>query len=443
MLAVGALGVVYGDIPTAPLDAIRESTILHGGGAAHMSHSLGDTLPLWTVSPFAVQLLAIALTPLVAPQWWARHYGKVSLVLGLPVAVFFLVAAPVQLAHTLYEYLDFILLLGTLFIIAGGIMVRGTFPPTPWVNATFLGLGAALANLIGTTGASMLLVRPLLRANARRPNHAHVVIFFIFLVSNIGGALTPLGDPPLFLGYLEGVPFFWTLHLWPQWLLAVGLVLATFLVLDLWHWRHEARHPKEELRFGIGGTLNFVLLGGVVAAVFLRSPLRETLMAVMAVLSLRLTPPEIRAENGFTFGPIIEVATLFAGIFLTMMPALSILEARGAHAGLREPWQFFWTTGALSSFLDNAPTYLTFLSTARGLGLPAEVGGLPAHLLAAVSLGAVFMGANTYIGNGPNFMVKAIAEENGVRMPSFLGYMVYSGAVLVPVFIIVTLVFLR
>ena len=408
-----------------------------------MNHSLGQTLPLWSILPFVAQLSAIAVAPLVAPAWWSKHSGKVSLALGVPVALFFLFADPMRLARTVYEYVDFILLIGTLFIIAGGILLRGAFPPTPWVNAAFLGVGAALSNLIGTTGASMLLIRPLLRANAKRPNHAHVVIFFIFLVSNIGGSLTPLGDPPLFLGYLEGVPFFWTLRLWPPWLLTVGLVLAAFCVLDVWHWRHEPLHPKEELRFSIGGTLNLGLLGGVVAAVFLPSPLREVVMAPLALVSYHLTPPEIHSENGFSFGPIIEVATLFVGIFLTMMPALLILEARGAHAGLREPWQFFWMTGALSSFLDNAPTYITFLFAARGLGLPGGVAGVPASFLAAVSLGAVFMGANSYIGNGPNFMVKFIAEEKGVKMPSFFGYMLYSGIVLLPVFAIVTLVFFR
>ena len=408
-----------------------------------MNHSLGQTLPLWSIVPFVAQLAAIALGPLVAPTWWSKHSLKVSVALGVPVALFFLVADPLRLARTVYEYIDFILLIGTLFIIAGGILVRGAFPPTPWVNAAFLGTGAVLANLIGTTGASMLLVRPLLRANARRPNHAHVIVFFIFLVSNIGGLLTPLGDPPLYLGYLEGVPFFWTLRLWPAWLLIVGLVLAAFCALDVWHWRHEPLHPKEALDFNIRGARNLGLLAGVVAAVFLPSPLREVVMAPLGLISYHLTPPEVHSENGFSFGPIIEVATLFVGIFLTMMPVLLILEARGAHAGLRQPWEFFWVTGGLSSFLDNAPTYLAFLYAARGLGLPAEVAGAPAQFLAAISLGAVCMGANTYIGNGPNFMVKFIAEENGVPMPNFFGYMLYSGVVLLPVFAIATVIFFR
>jgi Na+/H+ antiporter NhaD/arsenite permease-like protein len=406
-----------------------------------MAHALGETLPLWSVLPFAGLLLAIAIAPLFAPAFWEHHYGKVSVGLAIPVALYFLAADATHLLHTLHEYVAFIILLGALFTITGGILVRGDFPPTPLVNGIFLGIGAAIANLIGTTGASMLLVRPLLRANARRARRAHVIVFFIFLVSNLGGALTPLGDPPLFLGFLEGVPFFWTLRLWPQWLFTVGVVLAVFYCVDLYHWRHEAQHPQEELGFAILGGQNFVFLGGVIGAIFLPTPWREVAMVLMGVLSYQLTRPEIHSENGFGFHPILEVATLFIGIFMTMMPALLILEARGSHLGLHAPWHFFWITGTLSSFLDNAPTYLTFLSAARGLGLPPEVGGIPANFLAAISLGAVFMGANSYIGNGPNFMVRAIAERQGVQMPSFLGYMLYAGAVLIPVFVVVTLVF--
>jgi Na+/H+ antiporter NhaD/arsenite permease-like protein len=408
-----------------------------------MEHALGATLPLWSVLPFAGLLLTIALAPLFAPVWWTEHYGKVSVGLGIPVALYFLGADPAHVFKTAHEYLAFIILLGTLFIITGGIMVRGAFPPTPAVNSAFLGLGALLANVIGTTGASMLLVRPLLRANERRPDATHVFVFFIFLVSNLGGSLTPLGDPPLFLGFLEGVPFFWTLRLWPQWLFAVTLVLGVFYVIDRNRWKHEARHPLPDQAFEIVGAHNFVFLGGVVLSVFLPAPLREVVMASMGALSYYFTRDEIHAENHFTFHPIQEVALLFAGIFMTMMPALLILEARGGHMGLHAPWHFFWVTGALSSFLDNAPTYLTFLAAVRGLGLPAEIAGVPQTFLAAVSLGAVFMGANSYIGNGPNFMVKAIAEEHGVKMPTFFGYMVYSGAVLAPVFVLVTVLFFR
>ncbi len=404
-------------------------------------HTLGETLPLWSVSPFVGLLLAIALIPLFRPVWWEEHFAAVSLGFGIPVAVYFLAADPAELAQTLRDYVGFVILLATLFVISGGILVRGAFPPTPLVNSVFLVIGAAIANVIGTTGASMLLVRPLLRANAKRPRAAHVVVFFIFLVSNIGGVLTPLGDPPLFLGFLHGVPFFWTLHLWPQWALTVALVTTAFVVVDRWHWRAEPAHVREEVRFAIRGTRNLVFLAGVAGAAFVPSPGRELLMLLMGVLSYALTPTDIHAENSFTFRPIREVAILFLGIFMAMMPALVILEARGAHTGLSQPWHFFWVTGALSSFLDNAPTYLTFLSAAHGLGLPAEVGGIPANLLAAVSAGAVFMGANSYIGNGPNFMVKSIAEEQGVRMPSFFGYMAYAGAVLLPTFVIVTFVF--
>jgi len=408
-----------------------------------IQHALGESLPLWSILPFAGLLLAIAVAPLLAPLWWEHHYGKVSVGLALPVALYFLAADPAHLLRTLHEYVAFIILLGALFTITGGILVRGDFPPTPLVNGIFLAIGAVIANLIGTTGASMLLVRPLLRANARRERRVHVLVFFIFLVSNVGGALTPLGDPPLFLGFLEGVPFFWTLRLWPQWLLTVALVLTIFYLVDLYHWRHEAVHPREELGFAVLGGQNFVFLGGVIGAIFLPTPWREAVMVLMGVASYQLTRGEIHSKNGFGFHPIIEVATLFIGIFMTMMPALLILEARGSHLGLHAPWHFFWVTGALSSFLDNAPTYLTFLSAARGLGLPAEVAGVPATFLAAVSLGAVFMGANSYIGNGPNFMVRSIAERQGVKMPSFFGYMMYSGLVLLPVFAIVTMVFFR
>jgi Na+/H+ antiporter NhaD/arsenite permease-like protein len=295
----------------------------------------------------------------------------------------------------------------------------------------------------------MLLIRPLLQTNRERKRVTHTVVFFIFLVSNIGGCLTPLGDPPLFLGYLQGVPFTWTLRLFAPWLLATSLVLAVYLAWD----RHaHARETKADLRrdfyevrpLRVGGKENLVLLAGVLAAVaFVREPWRELAIVALALVSLARTDPGLRKANHFTFHPILEVAALFAGIFVTMLPALDLLRARGAELGVREPWQFFWATGVLSSFLDNAPTYLTFLALGQGLGLPAEVVGVPAPILEAVSLGAVFMGANTYIGNGPNFMVRSIAEERGVRMPSFAGYMLYSGAVLLPTFLVVTLVFFR
>ncbi len=408
-----------------------------------MSHAIGETLPLWSVLPFAGLLLAIAIVPLFAGQWWERHYEKVSLGFGLPVALAFVIAAPATVARTAHEYAAFIILIGTLFTITGGILLRGAFRPTPLVNSMFLAVGAVLANLIGTTGASMLLIRPLLRATARRRRPAHIIVFFIFLVSNVGGTLTPLGDPPLFLGYLEGVPFFWTLRLWKEWLLAMVLILAVFLVVDSIAWRREGEHPREPVGFAVLGAHNFVFLGGILVAVFLPSPWREGLMLAMGLLSYYSTRVDIRDENGFTFHPIREVAVIFLGIFMAMMPAIAILEARGSLLGLREPWHYFWVTGVLSSFLDNAPTYLTFLASARGLGLSDDVAGVPEAFLAAISLGAVFMGANSYIGNGPNFMVKAIAERHGVRMPSFFGYMAYSAVVLLPIFVGVTVVFLE
>jgi Na+/H+ antiporter NhaD/arsenite permease-like protein len=295
----------------------------------------------------------------------------------------------------------------------------------------------------------MLLVRPLLQSNRERHRVAHTVVFFIFSVSNIGGCLTPLGDPPLFLGYLQGVPFAWTFRLAPEWLFATAVLL---LVYNLWDRREFAREARaDRLRdrlevrpIRIGGRENVAYLLGVVASVALLSaPWREAAMVALALLSLRRTPRDLREANHFTWHPILEVAALFAGIFVTMLPALDLLRARGAELGVREPWQFFWATGALSSFLDNAPTYLTFLALAQGQRLPAEVVGVTHEVLRAISLGAVFMGANTYIGNGPNFMVRAIAEHRGVKMPSFGGYMLYSGAVLIPLFALVTLVFFR
>ncbi len=404
-------------------------------------------LPAWSVLPFAGFLLAIALVPLFAPRFWSSHYGKVSLAFGAPVAAWFLVAAPRELLHTATEYASFLVLLGSLFTISGGILLRGTIRATPAVNCVFLAVGAAAANVFGTTGASMLLVRPLLRANAHRKNAGHVVVFFIFVVANIGGVLTPVGDPPLFLGYLRGVPFFWTLaNLWHFWLLGTGLVIAIFYLLDRRASRREGAAPDrgavEGTPLSVEGKGNFLLLIVVIGAVFLPTPWRETAMAAAAIVSARKTPSRIRAQNEFTYHPIVEVAIIFAGIFATMMPALLVLKTRGGELGIAAPWHFFWTTGVLSSVLDNAPTYLTFLSLAQGLGGPADVAGVSVPVLRAISAGAVFMGANSYIGNAPNFMVKAIAESAGVRMPSFFGYMAYSAVVLLPVFALVTVLFL-
>ncbi len=405
---------------------------------------------IW-VLPFAALLLGIAVIPLAAPHFWDSNLRKlgVSLVLGVPVVALYLTHAPQALIDTGRDYVSFMILLGSLFVISGGVLMDGDLEAKPWVNTAFLGLGALFASFVGTTGASMLLIRPLLHTNSERRHVVHTVVFFIFLVSNVGGTLTPLGDPPLFLGYLQGVPFTWTLRLLPQWLFTCGLLLAIYFV---WDTKAHASEPPPSLAadrrhrkpLRMTGTFNLLLLGGIVAsAAFLGAPYREGAMVALTLISWWSTSHHIRHANHFSLHPILEVASVFAGIFLTMVPALDILRAHGAALGVRAPWQFFWATGALSSFLDNAPTYLTFLALGQGLHLPAEVVGVPHAILEAISAGAVFMGANSYIGNGPNFMVRSIAESRGVKMPSFGGYMLYSGAVLIPVFIIVTLVFFR
>jgi Na+/H+ antiporter NhaD/arsenite permease-like protein len=394
-------------------------------------------------------LMAIAVCPLAVPHWWEPNRNKllVACALGVPVLALYLARRPLALAHTAEEYVSFMILLAGLYVISGGILLRGDLEATPAVNTGFLALGTALASLIGTTGASMLLIRPLLQTNRERTRVRHTVVFFIFLVSNIGGMLTPLGDPPLFLGYLQGVPFTWTLRLSPPWLLMVAVLLATYLLWDTLEHRREpgaalARDRAELQPLRVHGGANaLALLGVVVAVAALHAPWREVAIVALAAVSLWKTPRQIRRANGFTAYPILEVAVLFFGIFLTMMPALELLRGRGAELGVREPWQFFWATGVLSSFLDNAPTYLVFLTLGQALGQVNEVAGVPHAVLAAISVGAVAMGANTYIGNAPNFMVKSIAEEAKVRMPSFFGYMLYSGSVLLPLFALVTLVF--
>jgi Na+/H+ antiporter NhaD/arsenite permease-like protein len=431
-------------------------------GAPH----LGSLLPLWSIGPFALLLLCVAVLPLVAERLWEHNRNKalLSLVLGAPVVVWIAYLEPGVLGHSAHEYAAFIILLGALFSIAGGIVVRGTLAGTPGLNAGLLAVGAILASFIGTTGASMVLIRPLLRANSVRRQKTHVFVFFIFIVSNAGGLLTPLGDPPLFLGFLRGVPFTWTLGLWKQWLFVNGILLALFYVIDSTIFRREdiatpgdldeiaVRH---QVPVHIAGKRNFAFLAGVVLVALasgswsLPAGTQEAGMLLMAALSWVSTPKALRAENGFTWHPIVEVAVVFAGVFATMIPALQILNARGAEFGLTTPWQFFWASGLLSSFLDNAPTYLTFSAAASGLHGhdAADLSQLLSHgaggaLLAAVSLGSVLMGANTYIGNGPNFMVRSIAEQGGVRMPTFFGYMAWSGAVLLPLFVGLTFVFL-
>jgi len=376
----------------------------------------------------------------------------------------------------LAEYIPFIVLLFCLYVIAGGIVVRGDIQATPLANTTIIGLGGVLASFIGTTGSAMLLIRLLLKTNLKRRRKVHTVVFFIIVAANVGGSLLPIGDPPLFLGYLRGVPFLWTLNLWKYWLFMLGILLVVYFVWDTWAYRHESkealqldRTQLEPLR--VAGVINVLWLIGVVLAVALLVPkkeflntgwivpdyFREGVQLVMALLSWVTTQLALRKENQFNFVAIGEVAALFIGIFIAMQVPIEILHARGAELGLTKPWQFFWATGILSSFLDNAPTYVVYFETA--VSLPTEQitstlgaahmvalpGGrdLPYVLLAAISCGAVFMGANTYIGNGPNFMVKAIAEQSGVKMPSFFGYMLYSCLILIPLFLIMTFVFFR
>ncbi len=448
----------------APLAAVVPSIARASTAAAE---PLGERLPAWSVAPFALMLLAIALLPLAAPRFWERNRNKalVSALLGVPVAIWVAALEPAAVVHAGREYVAFIVLLGALFVISGGIVVRGTLAGTPGLNTGLLALGAVLASLIGTTGASMVLVRPLLRANSVRSDKTHVVVFFIFVVANAGGLLTPLGDPPLFLGFLRGVPFLWTLRLFPIWLFVNGALLMVFYVVDSTIFRKEdLATPGDldevavahEVPVHVAGKLNFAWLAGIVGVLFAAGSLRlppgvqEAGMLAIVALAWATTPRALRVENGFGFAPIVEVAALFAGIFATMIPALAVLNARGAALGIDTSWQFFWATGLLSSFLDNAPTYLTFASVGSGvLGTDAtNLGALLAHpegprVLLAVSAGAVLMGANTYIGNGPNFMVKAIAEVAGIQMPGFFRYMLWSGTILVPIFAAVTWVFFR
>ena len=446
----------------------------------------GAVPPAWSVLPFAAYLLAIAVVPLFAHRFWESNRNKlaVAAVASLPVLVYLLGFEPHGthwLLHSAREYVAFIALLGSLYVISGGVHLRGALAGTPLVNSAVLGLGAVLASLIGTTGASMLLIRPLLRANAARERKVHIVVFFIFIVANGGGLLTPLGDPPLFLGFLRGVPFLWTLRLFGPWLLVNALLLVLFNLLDQAVLaREERERPGSQLEevqrvpepLRIEGGLNFLWLLGVLGVIFAigsfgksqLSPNEDVLAALqvfgmlfLAALSLAFTRRETRVSNAFGWAPIAEVAAVFSGICVTMIPALRLLEVRGAELGVQAPWHFFWAAGILSSFLDNAPTYLAFASLAVGVvnqahpgaGLSADaLGGLLAYPegvvhLTAISCGAVLMGANSYIGNGPNFMVKSIAESAGVRMPSFVGYLAWSGGILLPIFGIVTLVFFR
>ncbi len=461
-------------------------------------------------APFGFMLLCVALLPLIkrTSRWWEHNRNK--LIVGLVLGVLSLanygtrgfgtqihddfVAELMQragmahaegdhfysspgaaavlgaLGNTAMEYIPFLTLLFTLYTICGGIAVRGDIPAHPLTNTAFLAGGGILASVFGTTGASMLFIRPLLQTNSERKHVAHTVIFFIFIVSNVGGCLLPIGDPPLFLGYLRGIPFFWTLCLWKEWAFMLALLLVVYYLWDSIAYRREA--PQSILadesrvqRIRVLGTINFVWLAAVILCIVLLDPnkpipgtaakppplLREGVVLAIVGLSWLTTPAGLRHAAKFNFTAIAEVAALFIGIFLTMQIPVEILNARGASLGLTQPWHFFWATGGLSSFLDNAPTYVVFFETANamtqapGAGVFQLLDGnfIRQDLLVAISLGAVFMGANTYIGNGPNFMVKAIAEQHGIKMPSFFGYMAYSLLILIPLFILTTLLFMH
>ena len=416
--------------------------------------NLGQILPFWTVSFFVLLLLSIAILPLTDRRFWDSNRNKaiLSAILSLPVVILFYHYHNLHpLLYEIKEYFSFIILLASLFIISGGIFLSGDIEPTPRNNTILLTVGGIIANILGTTGAAMLLIRPVLRTNSKRQFIPHIPIFFIFIVCNIGGCLTPIGDPPLFIGYLRGVPFFWTLRLFPQWIFMMTVLLIVFYFIDFHFGKRESPQPirldkKMAAPVSLQGKRNILFIIGVLLSVILfDTPTREVVMIGLTVFSLLSTPKEIHEQNHFNYAPIIEVAILFAGIFITMVPVLLILEARGAEFGVRLPWHFFWITGGLSSFLDNIPTYATFLSFAQGLsrttGLPKEIVGIPIKYLEAISVGAVFMGANSYIGNGPNFMVKAICEHRRINIPSFFGYMLWSCGILIPLFIIVTFVF--
>jgi len=443
----------------------------------------------WTL-PFVLLLLSIAVFPLIPAlhRWWDRNSSKLAVAvgLGLVTCLYYALrgygfhhsepgarAVLSVLDHAVrIDYVPFIVLLFSLYTISGGIHVRGDIPAHPLTNVLLLGIGTLIASFVGTTGASMLLIRPLLQINTERRHVKHTVVFFIFLVSNIGGSLLPVGDPPLFLGYLRGVPFLWTLHLAPEWLFCSAVVLTVYWVIDHSLYLREPRRAvaederrREPIR--VEGAFNLALLVGVVLAVGLLVPgrplpgtswvvpaiyLREGVQLGLAAVSLRVTSGSIRRANAFTFHPISEVACLFIGIFVTMQAPIEILRARGADLGVVDPLRYFWATGLLSSFLDNAPTYVVFFELAGSVtpaelevgilrGLHTGTGVISVPLLKAISCGAVFMGAMTYIGNGPNFMVKAIAEQAGIRMPTFFGYLGYSLMMLGPVFVLVSLIF--
>ncbi|MEL7565039.1 MAG: sodium:proton antiporter [Dehalobacterium sp.] len=457
-----------------------------------MEHSLGTLLPLYSAIPFVCMLLSIALGPILVPKFWHHHFGKVSAcwaaLVAIPLVIAYRGEGLLELLHVMIaDYIPFIILLGALFTVGGGILLRTTLKGTTYVNAGFLVVGSLLASWMGTTGAAMLMIRPFLRVNKHRKYRAFMVVFFIFAVANVGGALTPLGDPPLFLGFLHGVPFFWTLRLIIPMLTVLIALLIIYIAFDKYYLAKETKEQanlelnpeSDNTSNGSGktleilGTVNFVLLAAIIGVIIfsgsvkmaevsilgvhvgLQDIIRNILLLVLLVISWKITPKDLREENEYTWAPIQEVAYLFFGIFITMAPVLAILKAgeSGAlafiTAAVKEPAHYFWVAGALSGFLDNAPTYLTFFSTALGqfypgmTEAPAVVKLLaehPIHLM-AISAGSVFFGALTYIGNAPNFMVRSISEEAGVPMPSFFGYMAYSVCILLPIFGLVTLIF--
>lgn len=488
------------DLVVQQLTSHHEETPARAGGDAAAASGTGENHslqvaapPAWAVLPFVLLLAAIAVFPLTpaVSHWWEHNSSKLT-VAGLLAAVtvgyyLFLHGQPVDMhfpAHSvvapaaagpswptagavlvnalLAEYVPFIVLLFALYVITGGVRISGDLEATPTVNAGFLAVGALAASFIGTTGSAMLLVRPLLETNRERRHVAHTLVFFIFMVCNCGGLLLPLGDPPLFLGYLQGVDFLWTASLWPQWAFTNGVLLVVY-----WMWDTFFAHPRESRTDiardrRLAGALridglwpNAVLMAGVIAAVGMLDPakpvpgtnwhpwiyLREAVLLTLVGLSLLLGSLEVRHRNGFNYGAILEVAALFIGIFVCMQPALALLHVHGDSLGLASPRAFFWATGSLSSVLDNAPTYLVFFEAA-GIDPRDGLDAAEGRLLAGVSLGAVFLGAMTYIGNGPNFMVKAIAEQAGVRMPGFFGYLLYSFSVLLPVFALMSWLFL-
>lgn len=487
--SAAAQGEAPGEAAEAPLhvaemDAAPALAAESGPGQHEIDP--GTAPSLVATVPFIALLLCIALLPLSrrTEHWWERNVNKlkVALTLAAVTSVYYLfrghgfhsdpglAALLAVYDHAiLADYIPFIVLLFSLYTISGGINLRGDLPATPATNTAFLALGAVIASFIGTTGAAMLLIRPVLQVNSERRRVKHTVIFFIFLVANIGGSLLPIGDPPLFLGYLRGVPFLWTFNLIREWALCCGVLLVLYYLWDTREHRREKpsailldERVHDPLR--LTGLVNLPLLLGVVLAVAFLVPdkkllgftvppfLREAVQLALAGVSWVVTPRRIREANRFNFVAIGEVACLFIGIFITMMPAIEFLQIQGAHLGLREPWHFFWATGLLSSFLDNAPTYVVFFETAGAMPLPTDPslvmgdlatasGGISLALLTAISCGAVFMGAVTYIGNGPNFMVKSIAEQSGVKMPSFFGFCIYSVLFLIPLFLVVTAVF--